>query len=507
MLSASSDHAHEGPSDLLGMPETFSDHQHRDEGRPISHHEQAESGEAVRDGTPDANSDDDRLSTMFPVRPHRDSLDLPELARHPYDSSSGVVKLEVADCEDTSRTCADLRSKTASEGRARKASEADMSDVLPTLQEEFNRPWASSSLGISEPFLEGYEPDTVSSHPADKAVDVQKPSLFFGESHASDADGSEEAAEQLHSSDKYVALMQKRPIDVNHKLAALVHQSISHAHGVLVDEDDVQVTKPIKIKVSFENCVVKLVAPGDVAYSSLRERIDAKVSRAVDKSKQPETWRLAYMSNNDSVSSLAIYDDTTLSRAVGRWWQTVPYWDTAIDHTLDLVLVDAKALRISAKAPRPQDDELSHSRNIKNRRAGLAVSDNPAFRDKDVAAALSIALTRANDALVLENREKLEEAIDTYLEAAGWLQQACKSPEDDDKQAIAAIRNCYLDRATELEDVLRNSSLLKLWLSQVENASKTRATQSSPTESTDNTSSHGKQPESEYLNDVKWPAP
>lgn len=67
---------------------------------------------------------------------------------------------------------------------------------------------------------------------------------------------------------------------------------------------------------------------------------------------------------------------------------------------------------------------------------------------------LSKALAKANSAVLLDNAQNIDGAIEAYAEACDLLQEVMlRSSDPEDKKKLSAIRGTYSNRIAELHDL------------------------------------------------------
>ncbi|KAE8454038.1 hypothetical protein EG329_007814 [Mollisiaceae sp. DMI_Dod_QoI] len=97
-----------------------------------------------------------------------------------------------------------------------------------------------------------------------------------------------------------------------------------------------------------------------------------------------------------------------------------------------------------------------HSRNRSQAAKGSAGTGSSSKSSKQPSqkAMLSKALQKANTAVLLDNAQNFEGAMQAYSEACALLQQVMlRSSTDDDKRKLEAIRNTYTSRISELKKI------------------------------------------------------
>ncbi|QSZ31659.1 hypothetical protein DSL72_001226 [Monilinia vaccinii-corymbosi] len=105
---------------------------------------------------------------------------------------------------------------------------------------------------------------------------------------------------------------------------------------------------------------------------------------------------------------------------------------------------------------RPSEEELGtvrgHSRN--RSRAEKSSSSSRSSKQPSQKAMLSKALQKANTAVLLDNAQNYEGAMQAYSEACSLLQQVmARSSGDEDRRKLEAIRNTYTSRINELAKI------------------------------------------------------
>ncbi|KAJ8059874.1 hypothetical protein OCU04_011503 [Sclerotinia nivalis] len=105
---------------------------------------------------------------------------------------------------------------------------------------------------------------------------------------------------------------------------------------------------------------------------------------------------------------------------------------------------------------RPSEEEPSivkgHSRN--RSRAEKSSSSSRSSKQPSQKAMLSKALQKANTAVLLDNAQNYEGAMQAYSEACNLLQQVmARSSGDEDRRKLEAIRNTYTSRINELAKI------------------------------------------------------
>ncbi|RAL59342.1 hypothetical protein DID88_006833 [Monilinia fructigena] len=115
----------------------------------------------------------------------------------------------------------------------------------------------------------------------------------------------------------------------------------------------------------------------------------------------------------------------------------------------------------AALRPRPSEEELGivrgHSRN--RSRAEKSSTSSRSSKQPSQKAMLSKALQKANTAVLLDNAQNYEGAMQAYSEACSLLQQVmARSSGDEDRRKLEAIRNTYTSRINELSKITPESS-------------------------------------------------
>ncbi|KAI9736815.1 MAG: hypothetical protein M1818_005866 [Claussenomyces sp. TS43310] len=103
--------------------------------------------------------------------------------------------------------------------------------------------------------------------------------------------------------------------------------------------------------------------------------------------------------------------------------------------------------------------ERGHSRNrSRTGKSSSGTTSSERSRERkppSQKAMLSKALEKANTAVLLDNAQNFEGAIEAYTEACNLLQQVmARSSGDEDKRKLEAIRNTYKSRIEELEKII-----------------------------------------------------
>ncbi|PBP16290.1 MIT domain-containing protein [Diplocarpon rosae] len=94
-----------------------------------------------------------------------------------------------------------------------------------------------------------------------------------------------------------------------------------------------------------------------------------------------------------------------------------------------------------------------HSRHL-SQTTKSSTSSNPSPKQVSQKAMLSKALQKANTAVLLDNAQNFEGAMQAYSEACALLQQVMlRSSGDDDRRKLEAIRNTYTSRISELKNI------------------------------------------------------
>lgn len=112
-------------------------------------------------------------------------------------------------------------------------------------------------------------------------------------------------------------------------------------------------------------------------------------------------------------------------------------------------------------SPRPPQKSPSRSEFSPNILAEMPAANNSAepkrtrgHRSPTQKTMLSRALAKANTAVLLDNSQKLDGAIEAYAEACDLLQQVMmRSSDMDDRKKLSAIRKTYSNRIAELHDL------------------------------------------------------
>ncbi|PBP25052.1 hypothetical protein BUE80_DR003959 [Diplocarpon rosae] len=103
------------------------------------------------------------------------------------------------------------------------------------------------------------------------------------------------------------------------------------------------------------------------------------------------------------------------------------------------------------KGDRPR--ARGHSRHL-SQTTKSSTSSNPSPKQVSQKAMLSKALQKANTAVLLDNAQNFEGAMQAYSEACALLQQVMlRSSGDDDRRKLEAIRNTYTSRISELKNI------------------------------------------------------
>ncbi|CZS88059.1 uncharacterized protein RCO7_01029 [Rhynchosporium graminicola] len=108
------------------------------------------------------------------------------------------------------------------------------------------------------------------------------------------------------------------------------------------------------------------------------------------------------------------------------------------------------------RQPADEEEEKPRSRGHSRHRSQTkgSSSSSRSFKQPSQKAMLSKALQKANTAVLLDNAQNFEGAMQAYFEACALLQQVMlRSSGDDDRRKLEAIRNTYTSRISELKKI------------------------------------------------------
>ncbi|TGO25239.1 hypothetical protein BPAE_0084g00060 [Botrytis paeoniae] len=125
------------------------------------------------------------------------------------------------------------------------------------------------------------------------------------------------------------------------------------------------------------------------------------------------------------------------------------------NHSISPSPISAFSTEAATRRPSSEEDSRvarGHSRN--RSRAEKSSSSSRGSKQPSQKAMLSKALQKANTAVLLDNAQNYEGAMQAYSEACNLLQQVmARSSGDEDRRKLEAIRNTYTSRINELAKI------------------------------------------------------
>ncbi|TVY73376.1 hypothetical protein LSUE1_G007186 [Lachnellula suecica] len=175
---------------------------------------------------------------------------------------------------------------------------------------------------------------------------------------------------------------------------------------------------------------------------------------SVNNSSSPLTGPATPSPSTAAILSAAVR--TTVPDYFGRAWEesTPRAFASNADPSAGVLLNGESNKRLAVEGGKPRS---GHSRN--RSQAGKGSSESPgggrgSSKQPSQKAMLSKALQKANTAVLLDNAQNFEGAMQAYSEACALLQQVMiRSSGDEDRRKLEAIRNTYTSRISELKKI------------------------------------------------------